>query len=96
MQSEPEDRQGIIRLFDPCAGDGAALAALAEKLVEKGAEVETYGVEIEEGRAKTAESRLQQVIHGDYRRTMVSHRSISLALLNPPYDNTGGEQSPEM
>jgi len=91
----PEDHQGILRLFDPCAGNGTALAALAETLTEKGAEVETFGVEIEAGRAKAAEGRLQQVIHGDTRRTMVSHRSMSLALLNPPYDNTGGEQSPE-
>ncbi len=90
-----EGRQGILRLFDPCAGDGAALAALANALTEKGADVETYGVEIEAGRAQAAEGCLQQVIHGDTRRTMVSHRSMSLALLNPPYDNMGGEQSPE-
>ncbi len=90
-----EDRQGILRLFDPCAGDGAALAALAEALTAKDSNVETYGVEIEAGRAQAAEGRLHRVIYGDVRRTMVSHRSMSLALCNPPYDNTGGEQSPE-
>ena len=91
----PDDEQGVIRLFDPCAGDGAALAYLASALTVKGATVETYGVEIEEGRANTAGDRLNCVIQGDFRRTAISHRSISLALLNPPYDNTGGEQSLE-
>ena len=93
--SPPDDEQGVMRLFDPCAGDGAALAYLADAIAAQGATVETYGVEIEEGRADTAGDRLDHLIQGDFRRTAVSHRSISLALLNPPYDNTGGERSPE-
>ena len=95
-QGMPDDEQGVIRLFDPCAGDGAALAYLDNAIAAKGATVETYGVEIEAGRADAAGDRLNCVIQGDFRRTAVSHRSISLALLNPPYDNTGGERSPEM
>jgi hypothetical protein len=87
--------QSVIRLFDPCVGDGTALAYLAAFLAERGARVETYGIEIETGRADAAGERLDCVIQGDFRRTMVSHRSMSLALLNPPYDNTGGEQSLE-
>ncbi|MBL7164502.1 MAG: hypothetical protein ISS57_18100, partial [Anaerolineales bacterium] len=90
-----DDGHGVIRLFDPCAGDGAALAYLADAIAAKGATVETYGVEIEEGRAAAAGDRLNSVIHGDFRRTAVSHRSMSLAISNPPYDNTGGEQSQE-
>ena len=88
-----EDKQGIVRLFDPCAGEGQALAYLAESLTTNAASVETYGVEIEAGRANTAGERLDHVLQGDFRRTAVSHRSMSLALLNPPYSNTGGEQS---
>ena len=90
-----ENKRGVIRLFDPCAGDGTALAYLAESLTDQGASVETYGVEIEAGRATGAGERLDCVIQGDFRRTSVSHRSMSLALLNPPYSNTGGEQSLE-
>jgi len=90
-----EDKQGIVRLFDPCAGEGQALAYLAESLTTNGASVETYGVEIEAGRANAAGERLDHVLQGDFRRTAVSHRSVSLALLNPPYSNIGGEQSLE-
>jgi len=90
-----ENKRGAIRLFDPCAGDGTALAYLAESLTDQGISVETYGVEIEAGRASGAGERLDCVIQGDFRRTSVSHRSMSLALLNPPYSNTGGEQSLE-
>jgi len=90
-----DDTQGVVRLFDPCAGEGQALAYLAESLTTNGARVETYGVEIEAGRANAAGERLGHVLQGDFRRTAVSHRSVSLALLNPIYDNTGGEQSQE-
>lgn len=92
---QADDKQGVIRLFDLCTGDGAALAYLAEVLADQGASVETYGVEIEAGRATGAEERLDCVIQGDFRRTTVSHRSMSLAFINPPYSNTGGEQSLE-
>ena len=92
---QADDKQGVIRLFDPCAGDGAALAYLAESLADQGASVETYAVEIEADRATGAGERLDYVIRGDFRRTTVSHRSVSLALLNPIYDNIGGEQSLE-
>jgi len=92
---QADNKQSVIRLFDPCAGDGTALANLAESLTDQGASVETYGVEIEAGRATAAGGRLDCVIQGDFRRTSVSHRSMSLALLNPPYSNSGGEQSLE-
>jgi len=92
---QADNKQGVIRLFDPCAGDGAALAYLAESLADQGASVETYSVEIEAGRVTAAGERLDCVIQGEFRRTSVSHRSMSLALLNPPYSNSGGEQSLE-
>ena len=94
-QGMSDDEQGVIRLFDPCAGDGAALTYLADAVAAQGATVETYGVEIEANRANAAGERLDHIIQGDFRRTAVSHRSMSLAILNPPYDNTGGEQSLE-
>ncbi len=83
------------RLFDPCCGEGAALAYLGSALAAKGARVKTYGVEIEENRAEAAAQHLDHVIQGDFRRLAMSHRSISLILANPPYDNAGGEASLE-
>lgn len=87
--------EGVIRLLDPCAGTGAALAALAEALRAQGARVETYGVEIEAARAGEAARVLDHVIRDDWRKISMSERSISLALLNPPYDHAGGEASLE-
>jgi hypothetical protein len=86
---------GVIRLLDPCCADGQALASLAHALADCGARVMTYGVEIEEERAGSAARVLGHVLCADFRRAVMSHKSISLALLNPPYDQTGGEDSLE-
>jgi SAM-dependent methyltransferase len=87
--------EGAIRLLDPCCGTGEALAALAQALRDQGARVETYGVELEEGRAAQAARVLDQVLRADFLEIALSERSMSLALLNPPYDHEGGEGSLE-
>lgn len=87
--------EGVIRLLDPCAGTGAALAALAAALRDQGARVETYGVEIEAARARAAARVLDHVIQDDWRKVSMTDRSVSLVLLNPPYDSAGGEASLE-
>ena len=90
------EASAVIRLFDPCAGEGEALAYLARALFQQGAQaVESYGVEIEEGRAAKAAAILDHVIRADFRRTATTHKSMSLIFLNPPYDNAGGEDSLE-
>lgn len=86
---------GLIRLLDPCCADGKALAFLAQALRGTGARVETYGVEIEAGRAQDAARALDHLLCADFRRAVMSHKSVSLALLNPPYDQAGGEDSLE-
>lgn len=91
---KPDDGD-LIRLLDPCCADGQALAFMAQSLGTTGARVETYGVEIEPGRAKSAAHVLDHLLCADFRRTVMSHKSISLALLNPPYDQAGGEDSLE-
>ena len=45
------------RLLDPCAGEGAALVALAERL-----HLEPFGVELHEGRAKVAREAVDQLL----------------------------------
>lgn len=87
--------EGVVRLLDPCAGTGEALAALAQALKAQGARVETYGVEIEASRAAEAARVLDHVIQDDWRKISMTEGSVSLALLNPPYDNVGGEASLE-
>jgi len=86
---------GLLRLFDPCCGEGAALVHLGKALLEKGAQVETLAVEIEQGRAEIAARYLDKVLNADFRRTALTHKSVSLLFLNPPYDAAGGEDSLE-
>ncbi|WP_322507559.1 DUF6094 domain-containing protein [Anaerolinea sp.] len=91
---------GNFNLFDPCAGDGSALAQLAELLRKKVSHpsiqnVVTWGIELNPDRAEEAKKKLDNVLNADFFRTAVSHQSMSLVFLNPPYDNAGGENSVE-
>ena len=71
------------RILDPCAGEGAALVTLAEKLG-----LEPFGVELHEGRAKAAREAVGQLMvsrHGSDKGdaaashgTRVLHDSFSI------------------
>lgn len=67
-------------LLDPCCGKGLALAALGE-----GADCLTYGVEVDEGRAEDALSRLTRVGFGSFFYSRISRQAFHAMLLNPPY-----------
>lgn len=82
-----------INAFDPCAGEGHALASFAKALKEQGAEVTTYGIEIEKSRAEKAKRRLDRVICSPYEDTRVTPHSMSFMWLNPPYNSRGGEHA---
>ncbi len=73
----PEEPCSVL---DPCAGEAVALAGLV-----KGSGPVTYGIELDRRRASRAKSRLDHVIRGDFFRSKVAQRSVSLLLLNPPY-----------
>ncbi|MBW1781271.1 MAG: class I SAM-dependent methyltransferase [Deltaproteobacteria bacterium] len=75
------ERQGLIRILDPCAGEGTALHTIGNHL---GAE--TYGIEIDVERGKRAKEVLTKCLLTDYQNTKISHKSFSLLWLNPPYD----------
>ena len=66
--------------FDPCAGEGVALAELV-----KGSGAVAYGIELDQHRSSRAKSRLDNTIRGDFFRSKLTQRSVSLLLLNPPY-----------
>jgi hypothetical protein len=82
----------ITRIVDPCAGEGHALKALAHGIGrDKPGLVETYGCEMEEGRARTLgafEHRYSgsRYIHGDFFHVRFAPRMADILLLNPPYD----------
>ena len=96
LRPAENDNRRPLRLFDPTCGDGAALAFLADALVEQGAAVETYGVEIAEKRYEEARQILDKVLLADVTNNVMTNiNAFSLVLLNPPYDNTGGDKSVE-
>ncbi|MCD5972551.1 DUF6094 domain-containing protein [Pseudomonas quasicaspiana] len=86
---------GTMRIFDPCAGEGVALAEVAHALDRD--RVQTYAVEYDQERARHARSMLDQVLHSDLMDTMISRQAFGLLWLNPPYgdlvaDHSGASQ----
>lgn len=87
---EPSET-GTLRILDPCAGEGVALAECKAFL---GAErTEAFGVEFDRERAWHAKEILDRVIHGDFQETFVGYRSFGLLWLNPPYGDLVGDQA---
>ncbi|WP_156040105.1 DUF6094 domain-containing protein [Alicyclobacillus macrosporangiidus] len=75
---------GPGRWFDPCCGEGDALAAVAPS----GAV--TYGIELDGQRALKAKELLNHVVQCGYERARVEPASMQLRWLNPPYDSQFG------
>lgn len=74
---------GVLRIIDPCCGEGVALAECKHHL---GAEcTETFGIEYDEERAWHAKGILDRCIHGDVQDCIVGRRQFGLLWLNPPY-----------
>ena len=82
----PED----CTIFDPCCGDGSALAVLAE-----GTGAKTYGIEIDHRRAEEAKTKLDCVLKCGYEQTRISNGAFSCLFLNPPYDWETGDEGNE-
>ncbi len=88
--------QPTYTVLDPCAGDGAALAALAGAWFSVGHESQLFGVELEATRAKALQERewrswrnRSNMLHGDaFRATWTPENSngVDILYLNPPYD----------
>ena len=80
-----DTQPGPIRVIDPCCGEGAALAELSHGLQEAGAEVQSFGIELDEERAWHAKQVLGTVAHADVHEVRITDRSFGLLFLNPPY-----------
>ena len=79
---QPADN-GEIRIIDPCAGEGTALAECKAHLGTD--QTEAFGIEYEEERAYHSKEILNRCIHGDFQDTIIGKRSFGLLWLNPPY-----------
>ncbi|MCL6443705.1 MAG: hypothetical protein K6T83_09670 [Alicyclobacillus sp.] len=80
--------EGAARLFDPCCGEGDALAEIAH--VAPGSGSVCYGIELDGRRAQEARNKLHHVVHCGYERARVEPASMQLLFLNPPYDAQSG------
>ena len=81
---------GVIRVLDPCAGEGTAIQFVGNHL-----EAETYGIEIDVERGDKARNVLTRCLIVDYQNTRISHSTFSLLWLNPPYDWSAREDDIE-
>ncbi len=82
-------QSGTMRIIDPCAGEGSALAecqhALQQPVTVKNMPVETFGVEYDKERSIQAKGLLNRCIYGDFQDTVITPKSFGLLWLNPPY-----------
>jgi tRNA1(Val) A37 N6-methylase TrmN6 len=74
-----------VRIFDPCCGEGDALATVAAHLTELGSKVHSVGVEFDADRYQLAKNQLHHVIRSDYFDVLHKDRGVGLLWLNPPY-----------
>jgi len=77
-------------VIDPCVGMGAALLQITS-----GANVSTYGVELDTDRAANAKAVGIDIIHGNVFETSAKSGQLSLLYLNPPYDSEAGSYNNE-
>ena len=81
MKYLKRERQGLIRILDPCAGEGTAINLISGHL-----EAHSYGIEIDLERGKKAKRSLTKCLVTDYQNTKITRHSFSVLWLNPPYD----------
>lgn len=82
-------------IFDPCCGEGAALAEVKQSLVRQSDDctVTAFGVEYDKERAWHSKRVLDHCIHGDIRDCMISARQFGLLFLNPPYGDAVADKA---
>ena len=78
-------------IFDPCAGEGSALAGLKQNLQATSSETVTaYGIEYDRERAYQAKSLLDECVHSDLQDCVLKNNQFGILFLNPPY----GDEAP--
>lgn len=95
LQALTPSPSGRMRICDPCAGEGVALAEAAHILGRD--QVQAFAVEFDRERAEHARGLLDRVLHSDLFDTLISRQSFGLLWLNPPYgdlvaDHSGASQ----
>ena len=86
------------RILDPCAGEGGALASIAQATrnpMHPEWKTTTFGVELNTRRAASAETLLDRTLASDLFNTSIANGMFSGLLLNPPYDNNPDKKRTE-
>lgn len=76
-------QSGVMRIIDPCAGEGVALRECKHWLGDVA--TQAFGIEYDEERAWHAKGLLDRCIHGDFNDCIIGRRQFGLLWLNPPY-----------
>ena len=85
---EPPPQRETLRILDPCCGPGDACERLAANLsVQTNADIRTFGVELEQGRAQQARGQMDFALSSDLFQTMIANNTFHILFLNPPYDH---------
>ena len=72
--------KGLIRVFDPCAGDGSAIKTIGDRL-----EAEICAIELDLERGDRARQKVTNCLITDYKNTKISHNAfIRDCLINSP------------
>ncbi len=79
--------QTVIRVLDPCCGNGDAVLRLAQQMAPTTqVPINTYGIELHKQRAENASTVLDRLLSVDLFQTSIANETFSLLFLNPPYD----------
>jgi hypothetical protein len=84
---------GTVRILDPCAGTGLAVAGVSDSFHAVNEHIFSYGIEYDRERADELESMVDYALHSDLMDSIVSARSFGLLWLNPPYGDLVNDSS---
>jgi hypothetical protein len=82
---------GVMRILDPCCGEGVALAEVKAHLGRES--TEAFGVEYDAERAWHSKRLLDRCLHADLQQAIVGKRQFGLLWLNPPYGDLVTDKS---
>lgn len=84
------DTNGTMRILDPCAGEGVAIAEIAHHLDHE--RVQSHAVEYDAERAAHTATLTNCCLHSDLMETIILQQAFSLLYLNPPYGDQVTDQ----
>jgi len=87
---KPSD-SGLMRIIDPCCGEGVILAECKNHLGNNC--TVSYGVEYQSERAWHSKNITDYCVHSDIQDVVIASRSFSFMLLNPPYGDMISDKS---